>query len=302
METSYAPEQIEATSANMLSGSMSKTKKTRFFARIDGVECLLFSIQKSANDGLTITSRTPKFFEGAKGPFGTQLEFDHQHYSVHETNEGRDTTITQKTQLIGEHHSIVTLLRETKDYLLWPVFARRYPIFLTEENRLIRKSRDTLIELAEYVYERSNLLFSVFVSRPSFDVSVLKNSGIRFETALFDKHLIIVIPSFIHLPSLPSGDVTGYSSTPVVIDGKKEEDHFQLNVKSVPADKLYTAHQKLMGILQKAYLLRLNTHATEINQNITFPSFLLEVTQNPPNQRSVPDYSYKDSREIMFRS
>jgi hypothetical protein len=279
---------------------MSKTKKTRFFARIDGAECLLFSIQKSANDGLTITSRTPKFFEGAKGPYGTPLEFDHQHYSVHETNEGNDTTITQKTQLVGERHSIVTLLRGTRDYLLWPVFARRYPIFLTGENRLVRKTKDTFIELAEYSYERSNLLFSVFVSRPSFDVSVLTGAGVKFKTALFDKHLIIVIPSFIHLPSLSSGDVTGYSSTPVVIDSKIEEDHFQLNAKCIHAERLLTTHQRLMGVLQKAYLMRLNKHAVDANQNLHFPSFQLEVTQNPPGERSVPDYSYKDSREITY--
>jgi hypothetical protein len=117
---------------------MGREAKTRFYVRIDGVDRALFSVKSVAGRGLTITSRTPKFWEN---PDGTFTAFDHQHYSVHLSNGGVDTTITQKTQLQeSAFHSIVTFVKDTQAYFLWPIFARRYPIFQGDNGLLVKNT------------------------------------------------------------------------------------------------------------------------------------------------------------------
>jgi hypothetical protein len=71
-------------------------KKTRFFVRVNGVEREILSVQQRADKSLTLISGTPSFWEN---PDGSLPAFDQQHYSVHRTKNGRDTTITQKTWL-----------------------------------------------------------------------------------------------------------------------------------------------------------------------------------------------------------
>jgi hypothetical protein len=267
---------------------MSNSKKTRFFAKIDGIDRLLFSVQKSARGSITITSQTTAALIDYATPNkygfsdGTHKEYEDQHYSIHESNEGTATSITKKTKLKSEHQSNVAFIQDTKDYLLWPVFWRRYPLFNTDRSLLVKKSRDTYIQLAEYSFKSAALLYGVFVTRPSFDLSILTNAELDFKTASFENHMVIAIPYFINLPSESTGDIINLTTSPTIINGVKESDHFQIPTKSIPPEKIIEINYGAMIQLQTIYLQRLAQDFSEFGfAPIPTPLEFLKLTQVP---------------------
>lgn len=260
-------------------------KKTRFFVRVNGVEREILSVQQRADKSLTLISGTPSFWEN---PDGSLSAFDQQHYSVHRTKNGRDTTITQKTWLRnGTHHSYVAYVHGTEEYLLWPLYARRIPILNNQTRILKRRAKDVLIEVPEFEWENASLLFSVFVAKAKFDSGLI--SPLRPAIAQFEEFQIILLPVFLNLRSLPTGDVVVVSTSSPVINGVKSEEHVQYYSESLPIGEFINFHFNCLG--------RLRDKMLERTQNLLGMRYseLAYTIENPPS------YTFEPSRRTRFR-
>jgi len=234
---------------------MSHKRKSIFAARIDGIEREILSVKERSNrDLLLIPAHTP-FCEPTPG---TMIKFVEQHYSVHGTNQGSDTTITQKTTLDnGDLHSNVSFIHNTKNHLLWPVFARRVPVLYGENRKLTPRGRDKVIFIDDYQSDNSSLTYSVFISRDHFDIeSILKNK-FPVHTESFTEFKVIVLPMHINLPSIANGDSFGYSTSSQVINNIRSTNHIRVRATSIPPEDLIETHLHLMNMLASKLVERL---------------------------------------------
>jgi hypothetical protein len=111
----------------------------------------------------------------------------------------------------------------------------------------------------------------------NFDLTLFK--GIKFESVAFDDYRLIMIPMFLHLPSIDHGDVVGFASTPPVIDGVKGADHFQLDVQSCPRGEMPSLNARLMTELKARYVHRVQKMYIEAGKTLQVPAPLLDFTQ-----------------------
>lgn len=235
---------------------MSAKPKIRFSALVDGREIELFSIRDRKAKGAVLIPAPIRFFEFGKEGLREIVE---QHYSVHR-NESPDITITQKTLLSdGTQLSNVAYIHDADDHMLWPIFARRVPQFADETNCLLAaNSRDSVVRIGEYKTSEANLLYSVFVTHPSLDFEQIPVKGARIFYARYDHFQILVLATYLNVPSLHEGDACGWATSPEAINGAFSEGHFQLHVKPIPSDLLLQAHWTLMGQLRQKLLFRLS--------------------------------------------
>lgn len=246
---------------------MSKKPKVRFAANIDGIDYELFWVQERSDKSLILGSAFPQYWENKDNSY---TAFSEQHYSIHKSNEGDATTITQKTTLVdGTSVSNVTYIPKTKNQLLWPVYARRVCTMLTDKRKLKSRSKDTVIVISDYTSKKANLLFSVFVTKSNN--FVYPNSIKKFSDALetfafnFGELQIIAIPTYINIPSLVEGDVTALTSSTTITNGVRSNNHKQLIVRSFDQNSLFNVHYYLMNRLKMTLHTRL--------QNILGDSF-----------------------------
>ncbi len=234
---------------------MSKKSRTRFFARIDGNGHQLLSVMERNDGSLIVFSAIPKNWENTNR---TLTAFREQHYSIHRTKGGVDTTFTQKTRLSdGRTVSNVAYIHGTTEHLLWPVFARRVPTLRPTTHLLTLRQNDRVIQVGTYRYDTANLLYSVFVAKQTCDIDRVKVEGATIQIADFSEFKIIVLATYLNIPSPDQGDVVGIATSPTVNDGVFAEGHFQLDVTSIPADDILECHWLLMCELRDWLLLRL---------------------------------------------
>ncbi|MBW2941936.1 hypothetical protein [Zhongshania aquimaris] len=275
---------------------MSRKSKVRFAARIDGVERELFSIKERPDNSLLLVSAYPIFWENSDSSI---VRFTEQHYSIHISNGGIDTTITQKTKLAdGMSHSNVSFIPNTKKHLLWPIYARRVPILLENSRKLSRRSGDKVIFIGDYEFAKANLVYSVFVSNCDFDVNITSLNGLTTYSAKFKHFQIFTIPMYINLPSMNEGDVVGMSTSSTTINNVRSTDHIQLSTHSIPSEYLLSFHFKLMDLLKDKMLQRLSilfqSAPKEMSFSIKMVSLLtaLPLVRRPKTKQHIePDSS-----------
>ncbi|WP_319498102.1 hypothetical protein [uncultured Cohaesibacter sp.] len=188
---------------------MSYKPKTRFTVLIDGTEFELFSVRDRGNKELVIIEATPKYLGDHTG----RIAYRAQHYSVHRTKDGADTTITQKIELEnGDTLSSVSYIHDTTDHLLWPICARRLPIFETRNRVLKPRSKDTVYQVGSYGIGFASFMYSIFVAKNHFQLPA-SNLFSRAKTAQFNEFQIIVIPTYLNIPTDPDGDVCGMTTS-----------------------------------------------------------------------------------------
>lgn len=251
--------------------------KIAFSATIDGVQRSLFSVKDNGDSGLLIGQGTPRQMEN---PYGVKRDFKHQHYSVHPSNNGADTTITQKTLMSdGEEHSAVSFVRNTKQHLLWLVYARRMPILAKTTRVLKRKRYTSVIEIGSIDSAKETLFYSVLVSRPSMDLSILVDSGWEFYTATFGQFMIIVIPMFLQFPTYPDGDVLQFLTSQPILNNVCPPDHQRYESESMPREGLVLFIGIYMDALKKSMMARMADAKLEAN--------FLEICEKAPFCRAI---------------
>lgn len=246
---------------------MSK-KRTRFVVEINGKAREILSIIEKSNGQLTLMSGTSKYWENEDG---TLEEYFEQHYSIHRTKNGLDTTITQKTTLKGGvRHSIVTYIHDTSTHLLWPVFARRPPLFQPDPNKLTTRQKDDVVELGSFNDKLATFFYSVFVTLPNSDLSAVYAAGVQSQIATFTNFRIVVLPMYLNVPTFSSGDVVGYSTSPQITNDVRRPDHFQIKATSPAQKELMPMHFNLVENLKRRLCFRIYTlfdiGSPELNQ------------------------------------
>lgn len=238
---------------------MGSKPKTRLFALIDGKSRELFNVRDLGKKGLIITSGYPKLFENNDGQF---VEFVDQHYSVHPTKNGQDTSITQKTAVSDQgikKISNVAYIHNTSEHLLWPVYARRLPIMDGATRSLHVRKKDTARRIGKFNWSKANLLYSVFVSLPNIELPDHMDDQSRRFVKNFDLYKLIIFVTYLNRPSMNEGDVTGLSTSSEVYDGLKTENHIQIHQESCSVDHMVEIHRQLMDSLRSKMDLRLKS-------------------------------------------
>lgn len=225
-------------------------RRTLFYAEVNGCKRVLFSVKQGDNTDLTIVSEVMKRYIDNKN---SEFDFDNQHYSVHCANEGNDTLITQKTKLFdGSHRSNTAYIHQTAKHLLWPVFARRVP---SKEIKLFKpRDTDRIICLSRYRCSRSILMYSVFVTKPPLPFIKAEFSDASVITVPFDRYILIVISTFLNIPSPDRGDVVMWGTSTTVIDNVRDESHVQVRTESLNFDHMYDVHKIMMDQLRASLM------------------------------------------------
>jgi len=233
---------------------MGSKPKTRFYVCIAGRNIEVLSVRDRGRNGIVASSSFPRFFESVPGKF---VGFVEQHYSVHPT-KGSDTTVTQKTSLEdGTNISNVAYIHNTQGQLLWPIYARRIPKFDDRNRIMTERQKDNTICIGRFRYEKACFFYSVFITNKGEKHCLKGFSGVQIFRATFHLYDIIVVATYLNIPSLKEGDVAGFSTSPTVENGIISADHLQLYTGSMPADFLIPVHWKMMGVLRLRTLSRL---------------------------------------------
>ena len=236
---------------------MKDRSKTRFAINVNGQDTELFSVLDCHEKGIVIFDGTPRFFEKPDGDRIKLVEYAEQHYSIHPSNKN-DVTITQKTTLADGHEiSVVSYVHDAKDHLLWPVYARRLPVYNLGNRKLVAGPNDKTINVGAYATAKATFLFSVFVTNGNSNI-ILKNDGVATKNIIrleiFD---LIVFCTFLNVPSLNEQDVVGWTTSSRVENGQRSDDHLQLQVKSIPISTIHDAHAFLMEQLKQRMMSRI---------------------------------------------
>jgi hypothetical protein len=125
---------------------------------------------------------------------------------------------------------------------------------------------------------KETLFYSVLVSRPSIDLSILTEAGWEFYTAAFDHFMIIVIPMLLQYPTHPEGDILQFLTSPPITNKIFPPNHQQQDSESIPTEGLLTFIGIYMHTLKDLMIARMN--------NLHLEPILLEVCKNAPFCRS----------------
>jgi hypothetical protein len=225
---------------------MGKKAKVRFTAVANGIEAELFAIRDRGENGIVLRSNMPdQFIEG-----GRRVAFVEQHYSVHNT-KGVDTTVTQHTLTDdGVELKLAAYIHDTKDYLLWPIYARRLGINNAITKSAVNRDKDILHRVARYETASSCLFYCVFVCNPNFDYRSIEDSSLNVKTTTIGRYRIVVLSTFMIIPSLQEGWVAGISTSKPRRNGVFDEDHFQLQRGPIPFEEMLDTFWMLMNELR----------------------------------------------------
>lgn len=234
---------------------MGTKPKIRFVAIVDGRCVELFSVREPKADRLLITPRSPPLVEAE----GTSRAIREQHCSVHATNGGKDTTITLK-QIFQDDTKLdyVTMVHNTEAHLLWTIFARRVGVSeALYERGPPQRDKDLVHTIADYRGQNANLIFSAFIARPSFQPPD-PPEGVGIHVHQFKSYSIIVLTSFLNVPSIPQGDLSSFS-TSMPSNGEIDiSNHLRVHAEPMEAHDLYGKHWLITLILCQKLVDRLS--------------------------------------------
>lgn len=235
---------------------MGNKPKTRFYAVIDGRDVQLFSVRDRGNgNGILLAATASDTLD--IGNIGTDLPVREQHYSIHPSEGGRHTTVTQKTLLeSGDIYSEMAKISDTETHLLWPVFAKRCHTYNAENRQLPHRDKDMLIKVADYKSDTSTLLFSVFVSKPDTIPKDFHLKANNIRTQRCGEYDVTVISTYLHVPTWHEGDIVGHATSPGVMNKEFEPTHEQKPTTSLSAGQVEVAHNYMVIRLWQALMIR----------------------------------------------
>jgi hypothetical protein len=190
--------------------------RTRFGTVGDGEPRAVFSVDEKP-DGSLIIFRTVKNWRHPVT--GTDVPFEHQHISIHNSERSLGTTITQKSRMHGHTQSRVAFVHNRAGRLLWPVFGAGIGFHQSGTSPLKPKPRDQVFMIGHpHDFSWSCLLYSVFVADPPLDQRYYPR-GANHLSVRFSKYELLVFSSYMMLPT-PSLAVARFEGTSSpILDG-----------------------------------------------------------------------------------
>lgn len=187
------------------------------------------------------------------------VAFHDQHYSVHPTNDSA-ITITQKTGLEnGGTSSLVNFVRNRDGKSLWLVYARRMPKLDADNRNSKARSKDTSDVICSFDPAQNTLCYSLFVSKGNDLTQFVEDEFCNIRTYKFHLFDLVLVWSFMLIPTWPVGDVVSLISSAPKLNGVKLWER-QLDFHSFPPTEILGFHGYLMGQLTRTLQPRLKEH------------------------------------------
>jgi hypothetical protein len=232
-------------------------------------------VKERSNQDILVLSGTSRFFE-AVGL--SKRELAEQHYSVHTHRSGLHTIITQKTTLAdGVRVSNAAFIHNTRDWLLWPIYARRLPMFKDDTNILDVGKQGEVVDVGEFEWQKANLLYSVFVAKTGSIPISTSIGGAKVFISNYRRFCIVVVVTYLNLPSMYEGDVAGLTTSSELVNGRSPSGQVQVDMSSIPVGELEAAHWFLMRRLRERMIQRLQdllgSNSPEFDLVTTMTSF-----------------------------
>jgi hypothetical protein len=231
---------------------MSTKSKLRLVVAIRGQNIELLSVRERTSGELLLTPRSPS---GARLGHVDLREIAEQHFSIHRSKDDKNTAVTFKqTFADGSSLDNVAYIHDTKDHLLWPIFARQVGVSAEILDKVPpARAKDTLVALGGYHPEAATLCFSIFIARRDFAV-IQGVEDVNVLAIPFRLFKIIVLWGFFNIPSPETGQIAGITTSSTIRNGEKQPHHSQIKTNSFAPEELLPTHHVLVGELaQKLY-------------------------------------------------
>jgi hypothetical protein len=184
--------------------------KVRFVAIADGQPRRLFSVRELPDGGLLVVlhgedNRSHEI--GAKP--SPLLE---SRISVHPSPTSHGTTITNHSRTSGSYHKDASFIHDSKDYLLWPLFARHCPDLRHDRYLANAALKDVQICICDPVPRFSSLTYVVFAARANYIFPTVAPYSCHVHN--FGKFSLGIYVSYSNLPPIHASGYSGFTSSP----------------------------------------------------------------------------------------
>lgn len=239
-------------------------KKYKIYGCADRYLIKLLAIKESNKGELTITS----FRSGAHILNSQRLKIIDEHFTIHYTKEKSHTHITYKINFgANESMSIAANVKDSSDYLCWLIYVRRVPY--PAWDRIVRHvhASDSVLRVYPYDPNKWTMMYSVFVVNPSFSVQDMSDNypKYNFVEAAFKNYKVIMIYSFVRIPSLYRGSLTSYTTSSPQLNNVNIFVKEKISAHSVGYGNLFGAHLKAMKELAGVLALELKKGRIVLN-------------------------------------
>ncbi|SHN18356.1 hypothetical protein [Roseibium suaedae] len=176
---------------------MAKKPKTRVLAIMNGARITLFTV-KEVKSGDLIISINKAF--ASLHTLGSNRPYKEGHFTVHKSNEGNDTCLSHETIYgNGDIEKTVSLIKNTKDFLLFPVFFRVEGGPPRQEPFNIR-DKDKNVYVGNYFNLTTSICYSVFVTNLKEDLGI-KCDDFNFYDLKFGYFRLLIFVSYCDITS-----------------------------------------------------------------------------------------------------
>jgi hypothetical protein len=182
---------------------MTKHPLKRFIIGKDGKFSELLSIREHSDGTITIVPKYSPNIETNKG----NITVENQHISIHPSDGSTGTTIKTTLQAADGIRTYATFIKDSKEKLLSPVYARAMPDLRYEKFRyLYNRPSEEKVVLYEKIDPHCSVLYFLFVQRigghfPEIDHFLLK-------TESYNNLIIGVYITHLHIPPYVLGFVS----------------------------------------------------------------------------------------------
>lgn len=233
---------------------MGKRPAVRFVTSIDGVVVEIASFRELSDNQLNMSIATQELVEID----GTEHVVIEQHFSVHGSNQGRDTSVTFK-QVFADRPPLdyVSFLHNTEKHLLWPIIARRPGISPSMEGRVPpQRSKDTVHKYGESRSPFTTLFYSIFIASKNVEIEADERVNVLMHD--FSRYRVFVFTTYLNIPSIRQGDIASLSTSTPVTNKKKDNTYQKIERESLGVDELFDKHWLLVCHLRNKMVRRVS--------------------------------------------
>lgn len=181
-----------------------KDPKTRFVCQLRHQRSELLSVAERPSGGLLISLKAAENFTPDETLYPAQKRISDQHYSVHRSNAGADTTIHHTITLEdGDKLDTSSFLPASSGNLLWPIFVRACPYLGEPRYASQPRPKDHSIVAAQMEGRESTLVYSVIVSSRALNFP--HSISVPPPFARFKYFDVTMLCMYLWVPPLPQG-------------------------------------------------------------------------------------------------
>lgn len=240
---------------------MSKNAKTRLYARSNGINYELFSIQEASSGDLSINLRCNPYYEYVS--YQTSPLKSHK-ITLHVSPQANGHTITNTLFLTdGQEIRHVGFIEKSYDPFFTLLFSSRYSRMDIDIHELKGRNKDRLIRLVEFDQSFNSLITIVFAGEAGA-LSELRSAIRQSRILKFRRFDLFIGYSFIHLLPMEQGDHVLLKTSN---DGPEPRHGEQQPVNSIPLTSLdggiLWAEDGLLAKLRQRVALAFSTQPVE---------------------------------------